>query len=120
MALSGSAAIAHPLPGPTCWPALEGLLADETIDEDIIEIVADFVAALEADAEPLEDEPESAWNPDADSDLWMPLSADAGAAWPRLESACSKSRSKQDEWGFFDPEQCGFAALLAKLDQMTK
>lgn len=25
----------------------------------------------------------------------------------------------QDEWGFFDPEQCGFAALLAKLDQIT-
>jgi hypothetical protein len=26
----------------------------------------------------------------------------------------------QDEWGFFDPEQCGFAALLAKLDEMTE
>lgn len=25
----------------------------------------------------------------------------------------------QDEWGFFDPEQCGFAALLAKLDEIT-
>jgi hypothetical protein len=21
----------------------------------------------------------------------------------------------QDEWGFFDPEQCGFAALVARL-----
>ena len=36
----------------------------------------------------------------------------------------SKRRAKtpnpiQDEWGFFDPEQCGFAALLAKLDEMT-
>jgi hypothetical protein len=26
----------------------------------------------------------------------------------------------QDEWGFFDPEQCGFAALLAKLDEITQ
>jgi hypothetical protein len=26
----------------------------------------------------------------------------------------------QDEWGFFDPEQCGFAALLAKLDEVTE
>jgi len=26
----------------------------------------------------------------------------------------------QDEWGFFDPEQCGFAALLAKLDEITE
>jgi len=25
----------------------------------------------------------------------------------------------QDEWGFFDPEQCGFAALLAKLDEFS-
>jgi hypothetical protein len=26
----------------------------------------------------------------------------------------------QDEWGFFDPQQCGFAALLAKLDEVTE
>jgi hypothetical protein len=26
----------------------------------------------------------------------------------------------QDEWGLFDPEQCGFAALLAKLKEATK
>jgi hypothetical protein len=25
----------------------------------------------------------------------------------------------QDEWGFFDPAQCGFSALLAKLDEIT-
>jgi len=25
----------------------------------------------------------------------------------------------QDEWGFFDPQQCGFAALLAKLNEIT-
>ena len=30
-----------------------------------------------------------------------------------------KSKPIQDEWGFFDPEQCGFAALLAKLDEIT-
>jgi hypothetical protein len=30
-----------------------------------------------------------------------------------------KSKPVQDEWGFFDPEQCGFAALLAKLDEVT-
>jgi hypothetical protein len=31
-----------------------------------------------------------------------------------------KGKPVQDEWGFFDPEQCGFAALLAKLDEVTK
>jgi len=30
-----------------------------------------------------------------------------------------KSTPVQDEWGFFDPEQCGFAALLAKLDEFS-
>jgi hypothetical protein len=26
----------------------------------------------------------------------------------------------QDEWGLFDPQQCGFAALVAKLDAVTE
>jgi hypothetical protein len=30
------------------------------------------------------------------------------------------ARPIQDEWGLFDPEQCGFAALLAKLDEVTE
>ncbi len=30
------------------------------------------------------------------------------------------SKPAQDEWGFFDPEQCGFAALVAKLDEITE
>jgi len=30
-----------------------------------------------------------------------------------------RSTPVQDEWGFFDPHQCGFAALLEKLDQIT-
>jgi len=25
----------------------------------------------------------------------------------------------QDEWGFFDPDQCGFRALLARLDAIA-
>jgi hypothetical protein len=31
-----------------------------------------------------------------------------------------KMNPVQDEWGFFDPQQCGFAALLAKLDEITE
>jgi hypothetical protein len=30
-----------------------------------------------------------------------------------------KHQPAQNEWGLFDPEQCGFAALLAKLDEIT-
>jgi hypothetical protein len=29
------------------------------------------------------------------------------------------ARPIQDEWGLFDPAQCGFAALLSKLDEIT-
>jgi hypothetical protein len=29
------------------------------------------------------------------------------------------TRPIQDEWGLFDPAQCGFAALLSKLDEIT-
>jgi hypothetical protein len=32
--------------------------------------------------------------------------------------ASGRHKPIQDEWGFFDPEQCGFAALLAKLDEI--
>src|SRR5690348_1902988 len=37
----------------------------------------------------------------------------------RALARATKARAVQDEWGLFDPEQCGFAALLAKLDEIT-
>ena len=30
-----------------------------------------------------------------------------------------KPRPIQDEWGFFDPGQCGFQALMARLDEIA-
>ena len=43
---------------------------------------------------------------------------------PPSPTPTRKPRSKTekpavDEWGLFDPEQCGFSALLAKLDEIT-
>jgi hypothetical protein len=44
---------------------------------------------------------------------------------PTTEPAAAKPKAArgrkpiQDEWGFFDPEQCGFAALVAKLSEIT-
>ena len=85
-----------------------------------------------------------------DVELWMPLRFESHLVWPVLEgveveppssmSALApaaiaevttrqasplkrkKTRTKpvQDEWGFFDPAQCGFAALLAKLEEITE
>jgi hypothetical protein len=45
-------------------------------------------------------------------------SASVQAAVPRLKRFPER-KPIQDEWGFFDPAQCGFAALLAKLDEIT-
>src|SRR5262245_44031799 len=45
------------------------------------------------------------------------LAAAVNARTP-AKRAGSRHKPIQDEWGFFDPEQCGFAALLAKLDEI--
>lgn len=41
---------------------------------------------------------------------------------PRVKTLTKKPKPKpiQDSWGLFDPEQCGFAALRAKLDEITE
>ena len=111
------------------------------------DVVADFEEALDVIAAPAAAEPEPnrpGEHSQADSDLWMPLDGPA-ASWPRLEGGVSKDpatgavaadadrpaatrehlrkRPKtsplQEQWSVFDPEQCGFVALLAKLDQMS-
>jgi hypothetical protein len=63
---------------------------------------------------------------------WKPPRKSAAAARPNAtaespqSTASDANRKKkkrkappQDEWGFFDPDQCGFAALLAKLDEIS-
>ena len=37
----------------------------------------------------------------------------------KQRSQPKKAKPVQDEWGFFDPEQCGFSTLLAKLEEIT-
>ncbi len=46
--------------------------------------------------------------------------ANAAADPTPLKKRRSKKNPLQDEWGFFDPAQCGFAALLAKLEEITE
>jgi hypothetical protein len=47
-------------------------------------------------------------------------SVDPEQAPPRKKRRKKEQRPVQDEWGFFDPAQCGFTALLAKLDEINK
>ena len=38
----------------------------------------------------------------------------------KQKQQAKKAKPIQDEWGFFDPEQCGFSTLLAKLEEITE
>lgn len=46
-----------------------------------------------------------------------PAAPDGSVARRRGRRAPKEGRPIQDEWGLYDPEQCGFAALLARLDK---
>ncbi|HEY7290453.1 MAG TPA: hypothetical protein VH583_11525 [Vicinamibacterales bacterium] len=47
-------------------------------------------------------------------------SSRADAAGKKKKKKTTKNGSPaQDEWGFFDPDQCGFAALIEKLEEIT-
>jgi hypothetical protein len=53
---------------------------------------------------------------EAESAPQDPSSADAAAKKKKKRSSANPA---QDEWGFFDPDQCGFAALIEKLEEIT-
>ena len=44
----------------------------------------------------------------------------AGAAAKAKRQPRPGAQPAQDEWGFFDPDQCGFTALLEKLQEITE
>ncbi|HJZ73445.1 MAG TPA: hypothetical protein VKE51_17000, partial [Vicinamibacterales bacterium] len=68
---------------------------------------AELIASLRQDIERRRNQPVTRPRPPAPA----PVRDDTG---PKERPA-----PVQDEWGFFDPHQCGFAALLEKLDQIT-
>ena len=49
----------------------------------------------------------------------QPAPAPAAAPADPKKPRPKRTRPVEDEWGLFDPEQCGFAALLDKLDEIT-
>jgi hypothetical protein len=100
-------------------------------------VVAEFEEALDEAIEPNRPNGHS----EADSEVLTPLVA--STAWPQLDSTVAKAPARAEqidavpasarprprkkskaaaphaEWKLFDPEQCGFSDLLAKLDQMA-
>jgi hypothetical protein len=82
---------------------------------------AELVASLRQDIERRRNQPAAAATPAAEkADIEAPAPRQPEPA-PQVAEAprTRKSTPVQDEWGFFDPQQCGFAALLAKLDEFS-
>jgi hypothetical protein len=88
----------------------------------------DIIEALRRDAEQIEVprasvvnsvETEAENSEPADASTISPESSKADAAGGRKKKKRGKGSPAQDEWGFFDPEQCGFAALIEKLEEIT-
>jgi len=102
------------------WPALEGMPAEtpapRTEQPDWIELVASLRQDLERRRT---DSPSAAADPIAarPSDG---AEADVRQLVKKQKPHMKKAKPIQDEWGFFDPEQCGFSTLLAKLEEITE
>jgi hypothetical protein len=53
------------------------------------------------------------------ADFQPRVKAAASVVAPRMRKRGRRAQPAQDEWGFFDPSQCGFPALIAKLDEIA-
>ena len=103
------------------WPALEGVPVEmpvvRTEQPDWIELVASLRQDLERRrTDPATVAPPVAVRP-SDGASANPLRL---VKKPRPAAAVRKVKPLQDEWGFFDPERCGFSTLLAKLEEITE
>lgn len=120
------------------WPAIEGAPAEATPDplKEIEERPQAFVAGVPVRPSVTVVKSEHEWVELVESLRHDVERLRAGGVQPaaagatRVVDGATGSRSSkrraqehtpiQDEWGFFDPQQCGFAALLAKLEEVTE
>jgi len=89
----------------------------ESLRQDIERLKAERIAPMSV-AAPREEGPTAILAPDAGS----PTRVVSGVHTPKRPFLATKKapRPVQDEWGLFDPDQCGFASLLAKLSEVTE
>ena len=136
--IAETAALQPPPPSKATAPA--AAVASTPPPREEAKPLSDILEALRRDAEqvpvttpaPAAPEPSTMPTPQAKvqttsvslSDIDV-TSHDAATADNGDHSADSKKKKKskespaQDEWGFFDPDQCGFAALIEKLEEIT-
>jgi hypothetical protein len=90
------------------WPALEGMPAEMPAPRSEQPDWIELVASLRQDLERRGSRPSEG----ATANTAPPIKK------PKVH--VKKAKPVQDEWGFFDPEQCGFSTLLAKLEEITE
>jgi hypothetical protein len=106
-------------PGHT-WPALDGMPVETPAPRAEQPDWIELVTSLRQDLERRRTDP-----PAAGADPIAARPSDGSEADSRRRVRKQKPQTMQpkpiqDEWGFFDPEQCGFSTLLAKLEEITK
>jgi hypothetical protein len=110
--------VAAALGRPHAWPALEGMPAEIFVEAARPVAEAPRAAAAPPARERTEwTELVASLRKDIERRRTEPAPALATPAKPKRQP--QKAKPVQDEWGFFDPAQCGFAALLEKLDEIT-
>ena len=89
----------------------------ESLRQDIERLKVERIAPMSG-AAPREEGPAAIQAPDAGS----PTRVVSRVHTPKRPFFATKKapRPVQDEWGLFDPDQCGFASLLAKLSEVTE
>ena len=130
-------------PRASAGPAYREPPPDDFVEFDLSRLLDTTDGAPVDTPAPQNSEPPARTNDDpppapAGDDVWVPPRLGVNRLWPAMEIPESSPRSAapspqpparrvprgrrpvQDEWGFFDPEQCGFAALLAKLAEITE
>jgi hypothetical protein len=104
------------------WPTLEGVPIELPVVRSEQPDWIELVASLRQDLERRRTDPAAAAAAAAPLAARPSDGAQAQAHHlvkkPRPQA--KKAKPVQDEWGFFDPEQCGFSTLLAKLDEITE
>ena len=99
------------------WPPMEGVPAEMPVARAEQPDWIELVASLRQDLERRREAPPTL----ADPLVARPSDGAHAETQPIVKKARAPKKAKpvQDEWGFFDPEQCGFSTLLAKLDEIT-
>jgi len=131
---------AVPLPNRRAHQAGVEIELSSLLDESVVNELSAAIESVTASdpsrwVQPRQAKRADKWTaiPIGNKKLWPPMEGKASetrtvsdsAGKPRREPPNQRPKRRptakpiKDEWGLFDPAQCGFAALLAKLDEIT-